>query len=131
MKAISTADAPRALGPYSQGILAGDIVYLAGQIGLNPGTMTLEEGIEPQIRRVFGNLRSVCRTAGGDLSLVVKLTLYLTDFSSWPIVNEVMSEYFQEPYQARTTIVVASLPLNAAIEVDAVMHLTSSRQLRG
>ena len=120
---ISTKDAPAAIGPYSQAIRAADTVYLSGQIPLDPATMQLVEGFEPQVRRVFDNLQAVCRAAGGDFANVVRLTIYLVDLAQFPKVNEIMATYFREPYPARVTIGVASLPRGAQVEIDAVMVL--------
>jgi reactive intermediate/imine deaminase len=124
MRSITTPEAPAAIGPYSQAIRAGDTVYLSGQIPLDPGTMQIVPGgIEDQARRVFENLRAVCRAAGGDFERVVRLTIYLTDLGAFPKVNEVMAAYFKEPYPARVTVGVASLPRGSQVEIDAVMHL--------
>ncbi len=121
---ISTADAPQAIGTYSQAMKVGGTVYLSGQIPLDPKTMAMVGGtMEAQIVRVFDNLRAVARAAGGDLADVVKLNVFLTDLAHFPLVNEVMARYFTEPYPARAAIGVASLPKGAAVEVDAVMHL--------
>ena len=122
-KPISTGDAPAAIGTYSQAMRAGDTVYLSGQIPLDPKTMQIVEGFDNQVRRVFDNLRAVCRAAGGDFDRVVRVTVYLTDLSNFAKVNEIMATYFQEPYPARAAIGVASLPRGAAVEIDAVMHL--------
>ena len=123
MRSITTPEAPAAIGPYSQAVRAGDTVYLSGQIPLDPKTMQLVEGFENQVRRVFENLRAVCRAAGGDFRDVVRVTVYLTDLANFSKVNEVMATYFQEPYPARAAIGVASLPRGAAVEIDAIMHL--------
>jgi reactive intermediate/imine deaminase len=123
MKPISTKDAPAAIGPYSQAIRAGDTVYLSGQIPLDPNSMQLVEGFEAQVGRVFDNLRAVCRAAGGDFDRVVRVTIYLTDLAQFPKVNEIMATYFAEPFPARVTIGVASLPRGAQVEIDAVMVL--------
>ena len=124
MKPISTTDAPAAIGTYSQAVRAGDTVYLSGQIPLDPKTMKIVEGdFEAQARRVFDNLRAVCRAAGGDFDRVVRVTVYLTDLANFAKVNEVMSQNFKEPYPARAAIGVASLPRGSLVEVDAVMHL--------
>lgn len=124
MKPISTTHAPAAIGPYSQAIRAGDTVYLSGQIPLDPKSMQIVEGgIEAQARRVFDNLRAVCREAGGDFDRVVRLTIYLTDLGTFPRVNEIMQGYFSQPYPARVTIGVASLPRGALIEIDAILYL--------
>jgi reactive intermediate/imine deaminase len=124
MKPISTPDAPAAIGTYSQAVRAGDTVYLSGQIPLDPKTMKIVEGdFEAQAKRVFDNLRAVCRAAGGDFDKVVRITVYLTDLGNFAKVNEVMATYFTEPYPARAAIGVASLPRGSAVEIDAVMHL--------
>jgi reactive intermediate/imine deaminase len=123
LQPISSSDAPSAIGPYSQAIRAGDTVYLSGQIPLDPRTMQVVEGFEAQVRRVFDNLRAVCRAAGGDFDRVVRVTIYLTDLAAFPKVNEIMATYFREPFPARVTIGVASLPRGAAVEIDAVMVL--------
>jgi reactive intermediate/imine deaminase len=124
MKPISTPEAPAAIGTYSQAVRAGDTVYLSGQIPLDPKTMKIVEGdFEAQARRVFDNLRAVCRAAGGDFDRVVRVTVYLTDLANFAKVNEVMSQHFREPYPARAAIGVASLPRGSLVEVDAVMHL--------
>jgi len=119
---INTAAAPAAIGTYSQAVKVGDTVYLSGQIPLMPQTMQLMEGeMEAQIRQVFDNLQAVAAAAGGGLADIVKLNIYLTDLSHFPLVNEIMAAYFKEPYPARAAIGVASLPKGAAIEADAVM----------
>jgi reactive intermediate/imine deaminase len=123
MKPISSSEAPAAIGPYSQAIRAGDTVYLSGQIPLDPKTMQIVDGFEDQVRRVFENLLAVCKAAGGDFSRVVRVTIYLVDLAQFPKVNEIMSTYFREPYPARVTIGVASLPRGAQVEIDAVMVL--------
>ena len=122
-KPIATAEAPAAIGTYSQAVRAGSTVYLSGQIPLDPKTMQLVDGFENQVRRVFENLRAVCRAAGGDFGDVVRVTVYLTDLANFAKVNEVMATFFQEPYPARAAIGVASLPRGAAVEIDAIMHL--------
>ncbi|MCU0976927.1 MAG: RidA family protein [Steroidobacteraceae bacterium] len=119
---ISTADAPKAIGPYSQAVRAGDTVYLSGQIPLDPATGELVTGpIEAQARRVFENLRAVAAAADATLDHAVRVTIYLTDLGHFATVNAVMTEYFREPYPARVTIGVASLPKGAAVEVDCVL----------
>jgi len=127
---ISTDQAPRAIGTYSQAIRAGDTVYLSGQIPLVPDTMELVDGdMEAQIRRVFDNLQAVARAAGGSLADLVKLNVFLTDLGYFPLVNHVMAEYFHEPYPARAAIGVASLPRGAAVEMDAVLVLGAAAQV--
>ncbi|HET7547912.1 MAG TPA: RidA family protein [Usitatibacter sp.] len=123
MKPISTPEAPGAIGTYSQAVRAGDTVYLSGQIPLDPRTMQLVEGFENQAKRVFDNLRAVCRAAGGDFDRVVRVTVYLTDLAHFAKVNEVMATYFTQPYPARVAVGVASLPRGALVEIDAVMHM--------
>ncbi len=121
---ISTEKAPQAIGTYSQAVKTGSTVYLSGQIPLIPETMEMVEGdIKQQIHRVFQNLQAVANAAGGDLSDVVKLNIFLTDLSNFPQVNEVMAEYFQQPYPARAAIGVAALPKDAGVEMDAVLVL--------
>lgn len=120
---ISTGAAPQAIGTYSQAVRCGDTVYLSGQIGLDPATMQMVEGIDAQIRRVFDNLKAVAAAAGGSLDDCVKVNVYLTDLGHFAKVNEIMATYFREPHPARAAIGVASLPRNALVEVDAVMHL--------
>ena len=122
-KIISTNAAPQAIGTYSQAVRCGDTVYLSGQIGLDPATMQMVDGIDAQIRRVFDNLKAVAAAAGGSLDDCVKVNVYLTDLGHFAKVNEIMATYFREPYPARAAIGVASLPRNALVEVDAVMHL--------
>ena len=119
---IYTDRAPKAIGPYSQAFRAGDTVYLSGQIPLDPKTGELVSGdIEAEIRRVFLNLQAVAETAGDGFKDVVRVTIYLTDLSHFGKVNEIMSEYFRDPYPARVTVGVAALPRGARVEVDAVM----------
>jgi reactive intermediate/imine deaminase len=121
---IRTDLAPQAIGTYSQAVKVGATVYLSGQIPLVPETMELVEGdIEAQIRRVFDNLLAVAHAAGGDLSNVVKLNVFLTDLVHFPVVNSVMADYFSQPYPARAAIGVAALPKGAQVEMDAVMAL--------
>ena len=123
MKPVSTPDAPAAIGTYSQAVRAGDTVYLSGQIPLDPRTMQLVEGFDNQARRVFDNLRAVCRAAGGDFDRVVRITVYLVDLGNFGKLNEIMATYFKEPYPARVAIGVASLPRGAQVEIDAVMFM--------
>ncbi|MEW8508159.1 MAG: RidA family protein [Candidatus Thiodiazotropha sp.] len=120
---IRTDQAPQAIGTYSQGVRVGDTVYLSGQIPLVPETMEMVDGdIERQIRRVFENLQAVARAAGGSLAEVVKLNVFLTNLDHFAVVNQVMADYFSEPYPARAAIGVAALPKAAAVEMDAVMQ---------
>lgn len=123
---ISTTDAPQAIGTYSQAVRAGDTVYLSGQIPLVPATMQMVEGdIAAQVRQVFSNLAAVAAAAGGSLNDCVKVHVFLTDLVNFPVVNEVMAEFFTEPYPARAAIGVAALPRGAQVEVDAIMVLNS------
>jgi reactive intermediate/imine deaminase len=122
---IRTDQAPQAIGTYSQGVKVGTTVYLSGQIPLVPGTMEMLEGdMAAQIRRVFENLKAVAKAAGGDLNDLVKLNVFLTDLANFPLVNEVMADYFTEPYPARAAIGVAALPKDAGVEMDAVLELS-------
>jgi reactive intermediate/imine deaminase len=118
---IESKHAPQAIGAYSQAIRAGDTVYLSGQIGLDPETMQMAQGIDAQVRRVFLNLQAVAAAAGGGLDDIVKLTVYLTDLADFPCVNEIMAGFFKQPYPARATIGVSALPRNALVEIDAVL----------
>jgi reactive intermediate/imine deaminase len=120
---ISTPHAPQAIGTYSQAIKVGNAVYLSGQIGLDPATMQMVEGIEAQIHQVFRNLRAVAEAAGGKLGDVVKLNVFLTDLGNFAKVNEIMAQYFQPPYPARAAVGVSALPRGALVEADAVMAL--------
>jgi reactive intermediate/imine deaminase len=121
---IHTDQAPQAIGTYSQAVRCGTTVYLSGQIPLVPDTMSLVEGdMEAQIRRVFDNLAAVAQAAGGSLADVAKLNVFLTDLNHFALVNQVMDDYFAEPYPARAAIGVAALPKGAGVEMDAVMEL--------
>ncbi len=120
---IQTPDAPAAIGTYSQAVRVDQTVYLSGQIGLDPNTMTMVDGIEAQIHQVFQNLRAVADAAGGSLNDVVKLNIFLTDLAHFAKVNEVMATYFHQPYPARAAVGVASLPRNALVEADGVMFI--------
>lgn len=121
---IKTDQAPQAIGTYSQAVRAGDTVYLSGQIPLVPETMELVDGdMEAQIRRVFDNLAAVTTAAGGSLADIVKLNIFLTDLEHFALVNQVMADYFQEPYPARAAVGVAALPKGAQVEMDAIMVL--------
>lgn len=120
---ISTADAPAAIGTYSQAVRVHDCVYISGQIGLDPATMGMVEGFEAQTVQVFENLKSIAAAAGGSLADAVKLTVYLTDLGNFAKVNEIMARYFSEPYPARAAVEVKALPKNAEVEADAVLIL--------
>lgn len=123
---IRTDKAPAAIGTYSQAVKVEQTVYLSGQIPLVPASMELVQGdMDQQVRQVFENLRAVCQAAGGDLGEIVKLNVFLTDLGHFPLVNEIMAEYFSEPYPARAAIGVAALPKGAGVEMDAIMHLAT------
>ena len=117
---IHTENAPAAIGTYSQAILVGNTLYLSGQIGLDPYSMELVDGIEAQIRRVFDNLKAVCEAAG-TLADIAKLNIFLTDLSNFQLVNQIMGEYFAQPYPARAALGVASLPKGALVEMDGIV----------
>ena len=122
---ISTDKAPQAIGTYSQAVMIDQTVYLSGQISLVPETMELVEGdMRAQITQVFNNLTAVAEAAGGSLSDVTKLNIYLTDLAHFPLVNEVMSEFFSQPYPARAAVGVAELPKASQVEMDAVLVLS-------
>ncbi len=121
---IETADAPAAVGPYSQAVRHGNLVFLSGQIALDPAVGKLVEGdIAAQTRQVFSNLKAVCEAAGGNLDAILKLNIYLTDLGNFATVNEIMAATFSAPYPARATIGVAALPLGAEVEMEAVLGL--------
>ena len=119
---IQTRDAPAAIGTYSQAVRAGDALYLSGQIGLDPATMQMAEGVEAQTHRVFRNLAAVADAAGMSLDQAVRMTVYLTDLAHFARVNEIMAQYVREPYPARAAVGVASLPRGALVEIDAILH---------
>ncbi len=126
---ISTNNAPKAIGTYSQAVKVGDTVYLSGQIALDPKTMDmLMTDMRSQITRVFENLKAVAAASGGSLADVVKLNVYLTDLSHFPLVNEIMAGYFREPYPARAAVGVSALPKGANVEMDAVMVLSPAKK---
>jgi reactive intermediate/imine deaminase len=120
---IQTTGAPAAIGTYSQAVKVGTTVYLSGQIGLDPASMQMVEGIEAQVHRVFSNLKAVAEAAGGSLNDVVKLNVFLTDLSHFALVNTIMAEYFSQPFPARAAVGVASLPRNALVEADGVLEI--------
>jgi reactive intermediate/imine deaminase len=127
-KVVHSKQAPAAIGPYSQAIRAGDTVYLSGQIGLDPATGTLREGVEAQARQVFENLKAVAQAAGGTLDDIVKVSVLLTDLADFTQVNDMMASYFKPPYPARATYQVAALPKAALIEVEGVLVLGATQQ---
>lgn len=121
---VQTTNAPQAIGTYSQAIrvrTGGDTVYLSGQIGLDPNTMQMVEGIDAQIRQVFANLQAVTAASGGDLGDIVKLNIFLTDLENFALVNEIMAKHFVQPYPARAAVGVKALPRGALVEMDAIM----------
>jgi len=119
---IKTDQAPAALGTYSQATRHGDLVFLSGQVALDPATMELvNDSIESEIHQVFRNLRAVCEAAGSDLNAILKLTVFLTDMNDFPVLNAIMAEYINEPYPARAAIGVAALPKAARVEMDAIL----------
>src|ERR687894_1413269 len=121
-KAIQSKGAPAAIGTYSQAVRAGDAVYISGQIGLDPESMQMAEGIEAQTHRVFRNLSAVADAAGMSLDDAVRMTVYLTDLAHFARVNEIMAQYVREPYPARAAVGVSGLPRGALVEVDAILH---------
>jgi reactive intermediate/imine deaminase len=120
---ISTPHAPAAIGTYSQAVKVGDTVYLSGQIGLDPASMQMVDGIDAQIVRVFDNLKAVAEASGGSLADVVKLNVFLTDLSNFTKVNETMAQYFSQPFPARAAVGVKELPRGALVEADGVMFI--------
>lgn len=120
---ISSPKAPAAIGTYSQAVRVGDTVYLSGQLGLDPATMQLCDGIDAQVTRVFENLKAVAEAAGGSLADIVKLNVYLTDLGNFAKVNEAMAIYFCEPFPARAAVGVAALPRGGLVEAEGVMVL--------
>lgn len=125
-KTIHTDKAPKAIGTYSQAVRAGDLVFISGQVPFDPATGELVGGeMEAQIRRVFDNLKAIAEAAGGSLAEAVKLNVYLTDLKHFPTVNQVMAQYFREPYPARAAVGVAALPRGAQIEMECILHLSN------
>lgn len=120
---IQTAAAPAPIGPYSQGIAHNGVFYPAGQLGLNPETSQLEEGVEAQARRAFANLAHLCEAAGTNIQQTIKVTLLLADMADFPVVNQVMMDVFKAPFPARTCFAVKGLPKGALVEVDALVAL--------
>lgn len=119
---ISTENAPQAIGPYSQAVKTGNLIFISGQIPLNPSTGDLVSGsIEDEANQVLNNLKSICEAAGYSLEDVVKITIFLTDLSNFASVNEVMKQHFQEPYPARATVEVSALPLGVNVEIEAIV----------
>lgn len=127
LKVIETDQAPAAIGTYSQAIVAGELVFISGQIGLDPQTMTLADSTAAQSHQIFKNLTHLCREAGGGIGQIVKLTVYLVDLADFSLINDIMQEYFQSPYPARAAIEINALPKNARIEIDAIMQLMQEK----
>ncbi|XAH26245.1 Rid family detoxifying hydrolase [Xylophilus sp. GW821-FHT01B05] len=123
---ITTEQAPKALGAYSQGVVTGDFVYTSGQIGIAPQSMKLVEGVEAQIRQTLTNLKAIVEAGGGSLADVIKLSVFLIEKDSWALVNKVMGEFFTAPFPARTALGVAWLPLGAEVEIEAIVRLASN-----
>ena len=119
---IQTGEAPAAIGTYSQAVRAGETVYVSGQIGFDPATMQLAEGIDAQIHRVFRNLAAIAKASGLGLDRAVRMTVYLTDLANFGKVNEIMAQYVPQPYPSRAAVGVASLPRGALVEIDAILH---------
>jgi reactive intermediate/imine deaminase len=121
---ISTPNAPGAIGTYSQAVRVGDTVYISGQIPLDPATMQLVAGdIDVEIRRVFDNLKAIATAAGASLAQAAKVTVFLTDLANFAKVNEIMAQYFPQPYPARAAVGVAQLPRGARVEIECILHL--------
>ena len=118
---IQTGDAPKAIGTYSQAVAAGNTIYLSGQIGLDPQTMEMTQGFDAQAHRVFANLRAVAAASGGTLDDIVKLTVFLSDLTNFVKLNEIMAQYFTNPYPARSAVGVSQLPRGALVEIDAIL----------
>ena len=123
---IHTTDAPQAIGTYSQAVRAGDFVFLSGQLGIDPAQGCLLDGFEAQTHQVFRNLRAISRAAGGDLSDIVRLGAFLTDLSNFARFNEIMREYFTEPYPARAAVQVSALPKGGVVEAEAILFRTGA-----
>ena len=120
-QAISTKEAPQAIGTYSQAMQAGGTIYLSGQIGLDAATMQMAEGIDAQIHQVFGNLRAVAAASGASLEDVVKVTVFLTDLANFARLNDIMTQYFRPPFPARSAVGVSQLPRGALVEIEAIL----------
>ena len=120
IKAVSTVNAPAAIGPYSQAIAAGDFVYLSGQLGVDPATGNLENGVEAQAERAIANMKAILAEAGLDISRVIKTTVFLKDMGDFAAVNAIYAKHFQQPYPARSCVQVAELPKGGLVEIEAV-----------
>jgi 2-iminobutanoate/2-iminopropanoate deaminase len=120
---IATPNAPAAVGPYSQAVRTGNMVFLSGQVGMDPTTKTLAADFEGQVRQAFKNMLALVEAAGGTPAQLIKLTLFVTDMKTFPVVNQIMGEVVPQPFPARSTVGVASLPLGAQFEVEAILSL--------
>ena len=120
IKAVSTVNAPAAIGPYSQAIAAGDFVYLSGQLGVDPATGNLENGVEAQAERAIANMKAILAEAGLDISRVIKTTVFLKDMGDFAAVNAIYAKHFKQPYPARSCVQVAELPKGGLVEIEAV-----------
>ena len=120
IKAVSTVNAPAAIGPYSQAIAAGEFVYLSGQLGVDPATGNMENGVEAQAERAISNMKAILAEAGLDISRVIKTTVFLKDMGDFAAVNAIYAKYFQQPYPARSCVQVAELPKGGLVEIEAV-----------
>ncbi len=123
IRPIQTPDAPQAIGAYSQAIVAGDFLFISGQLGLDPATMTLREGFEAQCHQMFQNLRAIAESAGVGLDRAVKLTIFLTDLADFAQLNTIMAQYVPEPFPARAAVQVSALPKGGLVEADAILYL--------
>ncbi len=124
-KIIATEHAPAAIGTYSQAVRAGDLVFLSGQIPLDPQTMELKEGFAEQTHQVFKNIKAVVEAAGGTMEQIVKVNIFVMDLANFATLNEIMGEYFTQPYPARAAVQVAGLPKGAEVEIEAILDLSS------
>ena len=123
-KIISTENAPTAVGTYSQAVRTGDLVFISGQIPLDPSTMVLKEGFEEQTHQVFKNLKAVAEAAGGNMDQIIKVNIFVMDLSNFTLLNEIMGQYFSEPYPARAAVQVAGIPKGAEVEIEAILDLS-------
>ncbi|PIE46318.1 MAG: reactive intermediate/imine deaminase [Gammaproteobacteria bacterium] len=122
---IATANAPAAVGTYSQAVRSGNLVFLSGQIPLDPATMELKQGFTAQTHQVFNNLKAVVEAAGGSMDQIIKLTIFVMDLDNFAELNDIMAEYFTQPYPARAAVQVAGIPKGAEVEMEAIVDLNS------
>ncbi len=122
---ISTDNAPAAVGTYSQAVRSGDLVFISGQIPLDPTSMTLVEGFEAQTHQVFNNLKAIVEAAGGNMNQLIKVNIFLMDLENFAKLNEIMAEYFEQPYPARAAVQVAGIPKGAEVEMEAILDLSA------